>query len=200
MKTILTISIALLTTFCLAQENKFTHCNCIETLTDGSYKVVSNGVEVESGQFESGQRDGTWVSKNSKGTIIRKANYSTGRLDGTYELFHFHGKLKLTAEFKEGKPIGTWTYYNSKGKIIKQGSFSNGKPSGIWRIMDKKGKKPFAEYNFDSKTEMTSSNGKQYFTKGGIIRDDQSGEWMVLYLPRRDIKVKTQPFGGYVSK
>lgn len=150
MKILLTISLSLLSIMSLAQETKFTHCNCVETLTEEYYKVVSHGIEVEFGQFKSGVRSGTWISKNSKGVIIRKANYSTGKLHETYELFHFDAKPKLTAEFKDGKPTGTWLYYSSKGKIIKQGSFSNQKPSGIWKIMDKKGKKVYAEYNFDS--------------------------------------------------
>lgn len=198
MKISLTFSIVLLASIGFAQENKFAHCNCVESLTEESYKVVSNGVEVESGQFDTGERTGTWISKNAKGTTIRKANYSVGKLDGAYELFHFDGKPKLVAEFKNGKPSGTWTYYNSKGKVIKQGSFSDSKPTGAWKIMDKKGKKVYAEYNFDSKSETVSANGQQYFQKGGVIRDDQGGEWMVLYLPRRDIKVTTQPIGGYM--
>lgn len=198
MKINLTVLLLAIYSFVYGQEIKFNHCNCTETLTGETYKVVSNGVDVESGQFEKGKRTGSWLSKNSKGTIIRNANYEDGKLHGSYKLFHFDGRPKLEADFQNGSPSGQWTYYNAKGKVIKQGSFSNGKPSGTWRIMDKKGKKPFAEYNFDSKLETISPNGNQYFKKGGMIRDDQSGEWMVLYLPRRDIKVKTQPLGGYL--
>lgn len=195
---IITFIIAIGSTSVLAQENEFSHCNCKEIQTEESYKVISNGIEVESGQFENDKRNGLWQSKNSKGLIIRKANYTDGKLNGLYELFHFDGSQKLIAEFENGKASGEWTYFNSKGKIIKNGLFSNGKPSGTWRIMDKKGKKPYAEYNFDTKSEVISSNGNQYFKKGGIIRDDQSGEWMVLYLPIRDIKLKTQPLGSYL--
>ena len=196
--TFLTLLTTLLSTISQAQENKFTHCNCIETSTKESYKVVSNGIDVESGKFKSGKRTGLWTSKNSKGITIRKANYTNGKLDGSYELFHFDSTPKLTAEFEGGKPTGTWSYYNAKGKVIKQGSFSGNKPTGAWKIMDKKGKKVYAEYNFDSMSEIVSPNGKQYFQKGGVIRDDQSGEWMVLYLPTRDIRVETQPIGGYM--
>lgn len=198
MKITLTVLLLTIYSFASAQETKFDHCNCTETLTEKTYTVVSNRVEVESGQFENGKRAGNWVSKNSKGTTIRNANYKDGMLSGIYELFHFGGSPKLTAEFQSGSPSGKWTYYNAKGKVIKQGRFLNGKPSGIWRVMDKKGKKPFAEYNFDAKAETIPPNGNQYFTKRGVIRDDQSGEWMVLYLPRRNIKVKTQPLGGYM--
>lgn len=198
MRIILITLITCICNFSFAQETKYSHCNCIETQTEESYKVVSNGIEVESGQFKSGKRTGLWQSKSSKGTVIRKANYVDGQLNGRYELFHFDGSAKLTAEFKNGSPSGEWTYFNAKGKIIKQGNFSDGKPTGTWKIMDKKGKKPYAEYNFNSNTEIISANGNQYFQKGGIVRDDQSGEWMILYLPRRDIKVKTQPLGGYM--
>lgn len=195
---IITLILAITSTAVLAQENKFSHCNCTEMRSEDSYKVESDGIEVESGQFKNDKRTGLWQSKNSKGIIIRKANYTNGKLTGLYELFHFDGSPKLIAEFEDGKPSGEWTYFNSKGKIIKNGKFLDGKPSGTWRIMDKKGKKTYAEYNFDTKSEVISSSGNQYFQKGGIIRDDQSGEWMVLYLPRRDIKVNTQPLGGYM--
>jgi hypothetical protein len=198
MRIVLITLIICICNFSFSQETKYSHCNCIETQTEESYKVVSNGIEVELGQFLSGKRVGFWQSKSSKGTVIRKANYTDGKLNGKYELFHFNGKQKLIAEFKNGIPLGKWTYYNSKGKIIKEGMFSDGKPIGNWKIMDQKGKKTYAEYDFNSKAELISPNTNQYFQKGGIIRDDQSGQWLVLYLPNRAINVKTKPLGGYI--
>ncbi len=198
MKIKLTAILIVFTNLVLAQETKYIHCDCTETLTEQAYSVLSNGIKVESGQFENGKRTGNWLSKNSKGTTIRNANYLDGKLHGAYELFHFDGNPKLKAEFESGSPKGEWIYYNAKGRIIKQGTFTDGKPSGKWKILDKKGKKQYAEYDFNTNTETMSAQGNQYFQKGGIIRDDQSGEWMILYLPRRNIKVKTQPLGGYM--
>jgi hypothetical protein len=198
MRIILITLITCICNFSFAQETKYSHCDCIEKQTEETYKVVSNGIEVESGQFKLGKRTGLWQSKNLKGTVIRKANYTDGQLNGRYELFHFDGSNKLTAEFKNGSPSGSWTYFNAKGKIIKGGNFSDGKPTGTWKIMDKKGKKAYAEYDFNSNTEIISPNTNQYFQKGGVIRDDQSGQWLVLYLPRRAINVRTKPLGGYI--
>ncbi len=49
---------------------------------------------------------------------------------------------------------------------------------------------------------MTLQSGKgskvtdeRYFNKGGIARDDISGEWMVLFFPQRNINAELIPFG-----
>lgn len=199
MKIIITSVFFFLSFLSFAQENSYPHCNCTESYSEnGPYKLVSNGTEMETGELLNGKRNGLWTSKNKKGIIIRKANYTNGQLSGTYELFHFDGTTKLKAEFFTGLPIGNWAYYNSKGKVIKAGKYSEGKAVGTWKIYDGKGKQLYTEYNFDTSTETISPKGKQYFQKGGIVRDDQSGEWMVLYLPKRNIKVQTQPLGGYM--
>lgn len=183
--------------FTFAQEKTYSHCNCSEILTSDSYKVVSNGVDVETGQIKDGKRHGLWESKSKKGIGLRIANYVDGELHGAYKLFHDNGIKKLIAVFKNGKPSGEWTYYNTKGKTIKHGQFIEGKPVGIWKVYDKKGKKVYAEYNFDTQTEIIASDGRRYLKKGGINKDEQSGEWVILFSPNRSIEVDTKPLGGY---
>jgi hypothetical protein len=184
--------------FCFAQEKKYNHCDCVETLTDSNYSIVSNGIEMETGQFLDKKRNGQWISKNHTGVIVRKANYSNGKLNGSYELFHYDGSRKLIAEFVDGLPAGDWTYYNEKGKIIKQGSYDSGKAIGTWKIFDKKGKQVYVEYNFQINSQVISPGTNQYFQKGGVIRDVQSGEWMILFLPYRKIKTASYPLGGHL--
>jgi len=197
MRILLTIILTAITSIVLAQETNYSHCNCKEVLTKEEYKLISDGVEMEIGQFANGLRNGLWISRNIKGIVIRKANYVNGQLDGKYSLYHFSGEPKLLAEFKLDQPVGQWTFLNEKGKVVKQGRYSEGTPVGIWKILDKKGKKPYVEYDFDSKTEIYS-NGGQYFTKTGVIRDDQSGEYLILGFLQRIIQAEVQPLGGYM--
>ena len=197
MKLIFTILLSLISCFGFSQTTEYSHCKSTETLTETSYKVISNGIELENGYFNNNERVGEWISKNNKGTIIRKANYSNGKLDGDYTLFHYNGKPKLTASFKNELPVGRWKYYNSKGKVIKEGSYENGKPVGVWKIYNKKGKKVYAEYNFDTNSEIIAPLNKRYFKGNGVIRDDQSGEWIISYFVERTPNTKTIPFGEY---
>jgi len=194
------IYITLSATICLAQTNKsYPHCDCTETLSEsGNYRLKSGGIFFEDGNYVEGKRNGYWITKNSEGNTLIKANYENGSLHGGYDLFHFKGQPKLTAQFKNGLQDGNWIYYNEKGNIIKEGNFSNGKPIGIWRVYDKKGKKLYVEYDFDNKAELLKNPGKKYFNKGGVARDDQSGEWMILYWPDRNIQSQIEPIGGYL--
>lgn len=179
-------------------EETFPHCNCTEIRTADTYKVTSNNVVVEEGHFLEGKRDGTWISRDVKGNVIRKVNYKGGNLDNSYELFYRNGKPKVSGIFRNGRPDGEWNYYNKSGKVIKHGSYNNGAATGVWTIFDKKGKKPIAEYDFDNNKEILNPNGKQYFSNGGLAQDEQSGEWMLIYLPSTETKVAEQPVGGYV--
>jgi hypothetical protein len=178
-------------------EEAFPHCNCTEIRTADSYKVTSNNVTVEEGHFVDGKRDGTWISRDVKGNVIRKANYKEGDLNNTYELFYQNGKPKVSGIFVNGRPDGEWNYYNKSGKIIKRGSYTNGVAIGVWTIFDKKGKKPIAEYDFSKNQKILDPNGKQYFSNGALLQDEQSGEWIFVYLPLTETTVAEQPVGGY---
>lgn len=132
-----------------------------------------------------------------KGNVLRKAIYKGGNLNNTYELFYPNGKPKVSGIFNNGRPDGEWNFYNKSGKIIKHGSYKNGIATGLWTIFDKKGKKQIAEYDFDTNKKILNPNGKQYFSNGGLLQDEQSGEWMLIYLPLTETKVAEQPVGGY---
>ncbi|MFT6200160.1 MAG: hypothetical protein ACJAQ2_001940 [Vicingaceae bacterium] len=195
------ILLALLTTFSIkvySQSTDYSFCGCTESLTDeGKYSLECGDVLMEEGQFSNGERTGIWITRNSTGQTIIKANYVNDILSGAYEQYHFKGTPKLKANFKDGLPDGNWVYSSDKGKVIKQGSYEQGKPVGVWKIFDKKGKKVIIEYDFFT-SKSTLASGKRYFEKGGIARDDVSGEWMILGFPQRNISAETKPLGGYL--
>jgi hypothetical protein len=198
-KKLLILTITLIPLVGFAQTSDYSFCDCIESISEtGKYSLNCNDIVVEEGNYTSGLRSGNWITRNVEGQIIINANYKNDVLDGIYEQFHFKGIPKLSAQFDDGIPVGNWSYYNEKGKIIKEGQYNNGQPTGKWKIYDKKGKKIIAEYDFDNSKYNTVSHSDRYFNKGGIARDDQSGEWMVLYFPSRDISSEIEPFGGYM--
>jgi hypothetical protein len=181
-----------------SQTTDYSFCGCTESLTEeGKYSLKCGNVLMEEGQYSNGMRTGTWTTRNGNGQTIIKANYSNDNLDGTYEQYHYKGTSKLKANFKDGLPDGNWVYNSDKGKVIKQGLYEQGKPVGIWKIYDKKGKKVIEEYDYSTGKSIIAS-GKRYFEKGGIARDDISGEWMILGFPQRNITKKLEPLGGYL--
>lgn len=181
-----------------SQSKDYTFCSCKENLSsEGKYTLTCRDIVMEEGQYENGKRTGPWISRNTDGEIVIKANYVNDELDGAYQQFHFKGDKKLEAQFKQGVPDGHWKYYNDKGRIIKAGSFANGTPTGLWKIYNKKGKKTVVEYDFTSGKAIKFSDDR-YFNKGGIARDDISGEWMVLFFPQRNINADYKPLGGYL--
>jgi hypothetical protein len=196
--TIIVIIISLNRSF--SQTKIYTHCNCTEKISEsGYYTLTCSDVIMEEGQLSEGNRDGQWTTRNIKGTIIIKASYKNDNFDGKYEQFHFDGKPKLTAQFAEGAPQGDWRYYNDKGKVIKSGTYNNeGIPEGNWKIFDKKGKKVANEYDFLNSKAVVTVPDARYFKNNGVVRDDESGEWMIIFFPERNIKSTVIPFGGYL--
>jgi hypothetical protein len=175
--------------------NEYPHCDCVEKI-NGQYQLTCSSNQIIAGQYVNGLKSGKWTTKTAKGTVIKNAEYVDGKLNGKYELFHFSGKPKLVASFLNGHQDGNWQYFNEKGKIIKNGKYQSGSPVGTWTIFDKGGKKALATYDFDNKNS-SNSNLPPYFKNGGIERDDQSGEWYIIYYPERDPQSEVQPFGGY---
>ncbi|WP_166963852.1 toxin-antitoxin system YwqK family antitoxin [Yeosuana marina] len=185
--------------------NNYDHCNCTETINysdahvvDGLYQLLSNGKIIEKGNYLDGVKDGTWVVNNTNGVLISKIEYSNGKLNGDYELFYFEGQPKLIAKFENNLPVGDWKYFSRKGKIIKKGSYANGKPIGTWNIFKDNGKKIIAEYDFDNKKSIVSNDNAK-IKKSYLPRDDESGEYIIIYYPKRTDKTKIKPLGGFIQ-
>lgn len=183
---------------------KYEHCNCMETINysitdsnikDGKYELICDNIVVEKGNYKKGYKDGTWSIKNLNGTLISEIEYSNGKLNGNYKLFYYEGARKLEASFENNLPIGQYTYYSKKGKIIKNGKYDNGSPIGVWKIYNKKGKKIIFEYDFDNKKSLISNN---YKSKNPFLpRDDESGEYIIIYSLNKPINSQVKPFGGF---
>ncbi|MGY5353573.1 toxin-antitoxin system YwqK family antitoxin [Wenyingzhuangia sp. IMCC45467] len=196
----LTILLSLKT---IAQKTvKYEHCDCIEkinyldsdsSIKNGDYELICNGKTIEKGKYSNNEKDGNWIIKTEKGIVVSDINYTNGKLDGSYKLFYFKGESKLSANFSNNLQIGEWKYYSDKGKVIKEGSFDSGKPIGIWRNYKKK--KIDREYDFDKNEFLINKEIKT--KKSYLPQDDETGEYIIIYYPERDVKTNYQPLEGY---
>lgn len=186
-------------------EIKYNHCNCKEvinysendsSLKNGEYSFTCSNSLTEKGTYKNGTKDGLWTVKNEKGITISRIEYSEGKLNGKYELFFYEGEPKLNAQFEDNQPIGEWKYFNEKGKITKQGKYENGKPLEIWKVFDKKGKKVISEYDFDNNKSLITTNPK--IKNSFLPRDDESGEYIIIYYPNRKNLTNNVPFEGSI--
>ena len=183
---------------------KYDHCNCIETieyseednaLKHGKYELICENTVIEKGQYANGLKDGNWTVQTDKGIVVSSINYNKGKLNGSFELFYYKGKPKLKASFKNNLPSGEWNYLSDKGKVLKQGLYLDGKPSGVWKNYKKK--KINKEYNFDTKKFNTNKEIKK--KKSYLPRDDETGEYIIIYYPERNVKTVYQPLEGYLQ-
>lgn len=184
---------------------EYEHCKCTEiinysendkNLKDGKYKLKSEDGVIETGNYKEGLKEGIWSITNRDGVVVSEIEYSNGKLNGKYNLFNFDGDPKLNALFENNNPVGKWTYYSKKGKIIKQGKFNDGKASGVWKINKNNGKKTIFEYDFDNNESLISNN---YKPKNPFLpRDDESGEYIIIYRLNQEIESEVSPFGGYI--
>ena len=186
-------------------ETRYQHCDCKEIINysekdslikNGEYLFTCNNSLTEKGRYKNGKKDGLWLVHNQKGILISKIEYSEGKLNGKYELFFFEGEPKFKGQFENELPSGEWKYFNKKGKITKQGKYENGKPIGIWKVFNKKGKKIIAEYDFNNNKELITSNPK--IKKSILPRDDESGEYIIIYFPNRNNLTNNVPFEGSI--
>lgn len=180
----------------------YKHCNCIEKINyldsdtnikNGDYELICNGNTIEKGKYSNNKKDGNWIVRTEKGIIVSDINYTNGKLNGSYKLFYFKGKPKLSANFTNNLQAGEWKYYSDKEKVTKEGSFENGKPIGVWRNFKKK--KIDREYDFNKNEFLINKEIKT--KKSYLPQDDETGEYIIIYYPDRNVKTNYQPLEGY---
>lgn len=184
------------------QTEKLDYCNCenkidqITPVLNGQFEQKCNGIIVEKGEFNNGEKNGEWLTYSRKGKLIRKINYNNGILHGKVELYFLNGSPKLNGEFVNGNKVGKWIYYTEKGKIKLEGSYENNRPTGIWTINDKKGKKIVVQYDFNTNKYLTNI-ATSFFKDGEIVQNENTEEWYILKSPNLKYSSKTEPLGGY---
>lgn len=207
MKKIIILNLIILFGFTVLgqQTNNYNHCNCLETinyskdgLKNGQYRLMSNGKLIENGNYLNDKKDGLWIVNNTNAVLISEINYSKGELNGDFKQYYYQGQPKINAKFENNKPIGHWKYYSKKGKVIKSGKYENGKATGNWKVFKSNGKKVIAEYDFSSNKSIISNDSEKK-KNSYLPRDDESGEYIIIYYPKSaNLKTK-KPIGGFIK-
>lgn len=187
------------------QTNNYNHCNCTETinyskdgLKNGEYRLMSKSNLIETGNYVNDEKDGLWIVNNTNGVLISEINYSKGKLNGDFKQYYYDGKQKIIAKFVNNEPIGEWKYFNKKGKVIKLGKYENGKAVGNWKVFKDNGKKIIAEYDFKNNKNIISNNSEKE-KDSYLPRDDESGEYIIIYYPERANLKTNKPIEGFLK-
>jgi hypothetical protein len=192
MKLILSLFIAMLTSFASNAQEKITyqHCNCtdiIETLNPkphGKYTRTCDSKLIETGTFLNGQKDGEWKSYSKEGTLIKTIHYSNGVLNGEVLFNYSSGKKKLSGNFSNGLKNGYWAFYSQEDKIQWDLTYQEGKPTGNAQSYDSKGKKVLISFNFETGTYLKNSSDFNLFDGDpSVLQDASSTGWFLLFHP-----------------
>lgn len=73
----------------------------------GQWTECSNdsGYGCQSGIYESGKREGEWVSLDSLGRISSMSTYKDGILNGTFKKWDKNGELSVVGEYEDGEIV-----------------------------------------------------------------------------------------------
>ncbi len=118
---------------------------------------------VEHGQYEAGQRTGTWTRFDAKSNPVREVTWVRDRKTGTYRTYHPHKQVREEGTLHNGRKHGTWrtwfpsgemeseqtyacdvlwgpakTYYPT-GKLHTEGTFEMGRKVGEWTVYSESG-------------------------------------------------------------
>jgi len=90
----------------------------------------------EQGSFESGKKEGAWISYWDNGQLEAKGNYENGKLEGAFVRYWDNGQLRSKGNYKDGKKEGAWVGYNEDGTVDKEstGTYKNNVKISDWSL------------------------------------------------------------------
>lgn len=141
-----------------------------------------SGQVMDSCRKEHGRFEGTMVSFDKAGHIIRKDHLHLGLKDGLSQEFYESGELKSEMNYKEGRrdgPMGVWTKQHS---LVTRGGYVADAPNGIWEEFH-----PNGQVRARTHIEGWRIVERRCFTAEGradLCRDDEE-EWKALEGMRR---------------
>jgi hypothetical protein len=150
----------------------------------GPYSMTDmNGVEIESGTFESNRPVGGWMYRSLDGVLQATGTYDAdGMPQGEWKFYDWQGNLATLATFKGGyEPSGRGTYYRTlngpyesyaaptegSSFLQRKGSLLDGKRSGPWQSFDEAGVLT-GEENYDASTQLANGESCYSLAEGGF--------------------------------
>ncbi|WP_164104326.1 toxin-antitoxin system YwqK family antitoxin [Candidatus Laterigemmans baculatus] len=122
----------------------------------GEWKMWDpQGVEIASGEFQNGQRHGTWT---------RILNARDAELFATRPYNEFQGPFTSQASFKEGQLHGKWIIVDSQKRVVSEISFVDGQRDGL------------AIWNYASGKKARQIDYRKGVIDGKLIAWDQSSK------------------------
>ena len=110
--------------------------NNVETKTisvlHGIYKTYNiRGVEIISGVYDEGQRNGKFVYKNNNGGTVKIEYYKLDKPHGKWQTYYDFGPIVSEVSYENGVKEGKSTYYDQKGNITFQAMYHAGRQTDI---------------------------------------------------------------------
>jgi antitoxin component YwqK of YwqJK toxin-antitoxin module len=100
----------------------------------------SNGQLETSGQYERGQKVGSWKTYTAKGTLQSESTFLAGELNGETKAWNAAtGALLERVHYKDGKRDGERTTYHSNGRRARVEQYVRGELQGLAQEWDEKG-------------------------------------------------------------
>ena len=82
------------------------------------------GKLLSEGEYNMGQKVGTWKVYNQNGDLVRQEEYNDeGEPHGKWQTWYDHGKLKSVINYKNGMKEGKVIYYTHRGEVMYEAVF-----------------------------------------------------------------------------
>ena len=93
-------------------------------MLNGTYKNYNiRGVEMISGTYNMGKRNGKFTYRNANGGVIKVEYYKNDKPDGKWQEFYDFGGLQTETTYRDGMKEGKFTRYDQRGNITFQSKF-----------------------------------------------------------------------------
>jgi len=125
------LSVAIITVNSFATNIETTNTVDFNGMKQGMWKVsVTNGYEV--GRFLNDEKDGVWLTYNSKGNLLSEMTFAAGELRGDYKTYFANGQIQEMGQWVNKKNKGEFFRYYENGNIHQHFLFNaEGKRSGM---------------------------------------------------------------------
>ena len=136
----------------------------------------SNGIEKEAGNYDDGNKVGSWVGRYKNGQKKYVAHYKNNMMHGVFTEWTEDGRLTKDIAYENGIPVseylviyhgdgytemnkrngklsGSWINWYSNGNKNEEGIYKDGKKGGIWNGWFRNGQKKYSGKYIDDKLD-----------------------------------------------
>ena len=78
----------------------------------------ASGKLMETGIYDSGQKDGKWLRYNEAGVTVGLSVYNMGKKNGTWIVWDDAGKKRFEMHYHMNEKTGIWYSWDEKGEVI----------------------------------------------------------------------------------